>query len=84
MEWGDDYHGNRPVSVFITDDKAKECAKHLNENQVRDCGIDMLVDSSETCDHKYSYTVHELPMDATDYDNNLLSKEVKNLVRSWT
>lgn len=56
MEWGDDYHGSVPVGVFTNQDEAKACAADLQVNQVSTCG-------SETCDHKYWYTVHKTPME---------------------
>ena len=56
MEWGDDYHGSRPVCDFTDEGKAGEYARDCDVNQVRDCG-------SETCDHQYSYVVHKIPME---------------------
>ena len=56
MEWGDDYHGSRPVHAFTNEDKAGVYARDCDVNQLRDCG-------SETCDHKYSYVVHKIPYD---------------------
>ena len=56
MEWGDDYHGSRPVRAFTDEGKAGVYARDCDVNQLRDCG-------SETCDHKYSYVVHKIPMD---------------------
>ena len=55
MEWGDDYHGSRPVCVFTNEDRAKAHAADLKVNQTSTCG-------SETCTHKYWYTVHEIPI----------------------
>ena len=55
MEYGDDYHGTRPVCVFSDEDKAKAYARDCDLNQVPDCG-------SETCDHKYRYVVHKVPI----------------------
>lgn len=56
MEWGDDYHGSNPVCAFTDEDKAKAYARDCGVNQVPTCG-------SKTCDHKYSYVVHTIPMD---------------------
>ena len=56
MEWGDDYHGSRPVQAFTDEGEARAYARDCGVNQVPNCG-------SETCDHKYSYVVHTIPMD---------------------
>lgn len=57
MEWGDDYHGRacRPVCVFTNEDKAESHCKECYADQVSGCGL-------KTCDHKYRYVVHKIPM----------------------
>lgn len=56
MEHGDDYHGTCPVCVFSDEDAAKAYARDCDLNQVPGCGL-------ETCDHRYSYVVHKIPME---------------------
>lgn len=63
MEWGDDYHGSSPVCVFTDEGKAKAYARDCGVNQVPDCG-------SETCDHRYRYVVHKIPMRKDNEANN--------------
>ena len=53
MENGDDYHGTRPVEAFTNESEALRCSKSLQVNQTPDCG-------SETCCHKYWYSVHKV------------------------
>ena len=63
MEWGDDYHGSRAVCAFTDKDKAESYCKECYADQVPGCG-------SVTCDYKYTYVVHKIPMDKGElYEN---------------
>ena len=58
MEWGDDYHGSRPVRAFTDEGKAGAYA--------RDCDVNQIPCQEGNCGHKYMYVVHKISMEVED------------------